>query len=263
MPHRYLPNTISSVIRTLTTARDAWGQYPAARLITEAQWAQIDPATGDSLLNRLLKEAGDVPLALAAQAPLTDVFNKGLARLTLNVSHFHQVYDLGVARGVFTAGGRAYYGRDVSSNSLPDLRAASDVLEAAAKIGPGEAKRQAAEGAKYVAMALPGAAEVAAIYAEVNTQYKASQQAQAFTDLQQNELAAIYPAAQKLAVSICNTVEFNLGERDDLDDAGRRNIAVLWGVVYIYDDGTPDTPAPVPTLPTAPATPTTPATPNP
>lgn len=255
MPHRRLPNTISSVIRTLTTARDAWAQYSADRLITAAQFAQLDPAVPACLFNQLLKEAGDVPIALAAQAPLTDTFAKGLARLTLHVSHFHQVYDLGVVRGVFTAGGRAYYDRDVSATTLPDLSSITAVLEAAGKIAPGEAKRATAEGAAFVPMALPSAAQVAAVYADVNAQYLASQQAQAFTDQQQNELAAIYPAAQKLAVSICNTVEFNLSERDTLDDAGRRVIATRWGVVYIYDDGTPATPAPVPTPTPTPPTP--------
>jgi hypothetical protein len=139
----------------------------------------------------------------------------------------------------------------VSATALPDLSTASAVLEAAAKVAPGEAERAAAEGARYVAMALPSAAEVAAIHAEVKAKYDASQSAQAFTDQQQNELAAIYPDAQKLAVSLCNTVEFNLGERDGLDDAGRRNIAVRWGVDYIYDDGTttPPTPAPAPAAP--------------
>jgi hypothetical protein len=221
MPSRRLPNTISAVIRTLTTARDAWAQYPAARLITAAHWAKLDPnAAPPSQLTVFLKEAGDIPAALAAQAPLTDVFQKGLARLTLYVSHFHQVYDLGVTRGDFTAGGRAYYDRDVSATTLPDLSTASAVLEAAAKIGPGEAKRAAAEGAGYKPMARPSADEVAALHATVKAEYDASQSAQAFTDQQQNELAALYPDAQKLAVSICNTVEYNLGEREDLDDAG-------------------------------------------
>ena len=257
MPHRRLPNTISSVIRTLQTAHDAWLQYPAARLIADTQWAQLDTAaTPASLLSQLLKEAGDIPLALAAQAPLTDVFNQGLARLTLYVSHFHQVYDLGVVRGTFTAGGRAYYERDVGATALPDLSTAAAVLEAAAKIGPGETKRAAAEGAHSIAMALPSAVEVAAIYATVNAQYIASQQAQAFTDQQQNELATLYPAAQRLAVTLCNTVEYHL-ENDPayatLDDAGRRAIATRWGVVYIFDDGTVvPTPTPTPTPPPAP-----------
>ena len=83
---------IAMILMTTSSSRT---QYPAARLI---------------------KEAGDVPLALAAQAPLTDTATRGLARLTLYVSHFHQVYDLGVARGSFTAGGRAYYGREIAAD---------------------------------------------------------------------------------------------------------------------------------------------------
>jgi hypothetical protein len=196
MPHRRLPNTLTSVLRTLTTACGAWTTYASDRLITAAQYAKLDPADENSLLTRLIKEAGDIPTALAAQAPLTDAFNKGLAKLTTYVSHFHQVYDLGVARGVFTAGGRAYYGRDVSLAKLPDLSSAAAVLLAAKNINEGEPKRATAEGAAHVPMALPSAAEVAAVYTQVDAQHKASDQAKAFTDQQQNELALIYPEAQ-------------------------------------------------------------------
>jgi hypothetical protein len=244
MPHRRLPNTNSSVIRTLTTASGAWTDYPAARLISDAQWAKLDQAQPTSLLSRLLKEAGDVPLALAAQAPLTDASTRGLARLTLFVSHFHQVYDFGVARNAFTAGGRAFYDRDVGAAVLPDLTTATAVLTAASKIAPGEAKRQTAEAAAFRAMALPSAAEVTAVYAEVEPLHRQSEVAQAFTAQQQNELSALYPAAQKLAVAICNTVEYHL-ENDDqythLDAPARRRLARIWGVVYIYEPNeTPD-----------------------
>ena len=93
-------------------------------------------------------------------------------------------------------------------------------------------------------MALPSASEVGNLYATVRSQYEASQIAQAHTDQQHNEVGALYPAAQRLAVQICNTVEYRL-ENDDayqtLDAPGRRNIARRWGVVYIYDSTeTPD-----------------------
>lgn len=87
-------------------------------------------------------------------------------------------------------------------------------------------------------MALPSAAEVTGLYQTVKAQRDASVTAQAFTDLQKNELAALYPEAQRLAVQLCNTVEFRL-ENDDayqhLAAAGRRAIARRWGVVYIYE----------------------------
>jgi hypothetical protein len=245
MPHRRLPNTLTAIIRQFTVVRDAWRLYPNARLIDQAQYDKLDDGPyHDGLLTRIIKETGDVPLALAAQAPLTEAANRGLAQLTLYVSHFYQVYDLGVARGVFTAGGRAYYGRDVSVEKLPDLRSALEVIELAGKIGPGELARRAAEGANSVAMALPSAAEVTAIYTAVKAQHDASLTAQAFTDLQQNELAFLYPDAQRLAVQLCNTVEYHL-ENDDayalLDASGRRAIARRWGLVYIYDSNeTPD-----------------------
>jgi len=224
--------------------------HTSDRLITAAHWAKLDDSKADSLLSKFLKEAGDVPAALAAQAPLTDALSQTLAKLTLHVSHFHQVYDLGVARGIFTAGGRAFYDRDVNATALPDLTTIGNVIDAAAKIAPGEAARQAAEGAKHIPMALPSAAEVAAVHADAVAKRAASEAAKLNTDTQQGELAALYPEAQKLAVSLINTVEFNLGEREDLDDAGRRRIARAWGVVYVNEDGTaagePPMPMPVP-----------------
>ncbi len=142
-----------------------------------------------------------MPNALAAQAPLTDALSQTIARLTLHVSHFHQVYDLGVARGIFTAGGRAYYDRDVTANSLPDLTTIGNVIDAAAKIATGEAARRAAEGSKHIPMALPSAAEVAAVHAEAVAKRAVSEAAKHNTDTQQGELAALYPEAQKLAVT--------------------------------------------------------------
>ena len=238
MPNRRLPNTLSSVIRTLTTARDALNQFPSARLVSADHAAKLDGSQPDSFLNVFLKEAGDVPNALAAQAPLTSALGQAIARLTLHTSHFHQVYDLGVARGVFTAGGRAFYGRDITATTLPDLRSIPAVLEAAAKIAPGEAARQTAEGAAFTPMTLPAAGEVAAVHADALEKRAAAETAKLHTDTEEGELAILYPAAQKLAVSLINTIEFHLAEREDLDAPGRRRIARAWGVVYVNDDGT-------------------------
>jgi len=132
----------------------------------------------------------------------------------------------------------------VSLDRLPDLASAEAVLEGAQKIGPGETARRAAERPASAAMALPSAAEVTAVYNTVLAQHNASLTAQAFTDLQQNEIGALYPEAQRLAVQLCNTVEYRL-ENDDayqtLDDAGRLAVARRWGLVYIYDPAeTPD-----------------------
>ena len=91
MPSRRLPNSMPAVIRTLKTARDAWKNtpIPADRAISADHWAKLDDAAPTSFLNTLLKEATDVDLAQAAQAPLSTQFAQVYARLTLFVSHFH------------------------------------------------------------------------------------------------------------------------------------------------------------------------------
>jgi hypothetical protein len=98
-------------------------------------------------------------------------------------------------------------------------------------------------------MGFPSAAEVASVFADAKLKRAAAETAKLATDTEQNELAALYPDAQRLAVSIINHIEFNLNERHDLDAPGRRRIARAWGVVYINDDGTlnedpQDTPPP-------------------
>jgi hypothetical protein len=75
-----------------------------------------------------------------------------------------------------------------------------------------------------------------------------SEQAQVNTDQQREELNALYPAAQALAVDICDTVEFFY--RKDPDDASRRVKCQRWGVVYIYDQPAAPAPTPTPTPPT-------------
>jgi hypothetical protein len=266
-----------AVIRTLRTARDTYKNTPtpADRAITADQWAKLDDTVPNALFNRLLKDANDVDLAMAAQAPMTNSLAVTAARLTMFVSHFHQVLDLGIARGTFSVGARSYYGRDINATAIPDLSTYDAVLEAADAIVSGEAARAAAEaggvptygagiqygsGVRYssgnepptpfVPMALPSAAEVAAVRDQFRTVRAQAQQAEAATNREQEELSAYYAEAQALAVDICDTVEFFY--RKDPDASSRRAKCAAWGVVYIYDDGEqpPAPPAPAPAPPT-------------
>lgn len=241
-----------AVIRTLKTARDTWKNTPnpADRAITAENWARLDDAAPASFLNTLLKEASDVDLAQAAQAPLSNQFAQLYARLTLFVSHFHQVLDMGITRGTFAAGARGYYGRDVGASTIPDLSNIDLVMEAAEKVVTGEAARATAEGAAHVPMALPSAAEVGAIRTQFLAVFNQRDQAEVTTDREREELMALYTEAQALAVDICDTVEYFF--RKDPDPASRRVKCQRWGVVYIYEPGeTPETP-PAPTPPPAP-----------
>ncbi len=243
MPSRRLPNTMPAVLRTLKAARDTYKATNAAeRAISAAQFASLDDTVPTSLLNRILKEASDVDNAQATQTPLTSQVSQTAARLTMYVSHFHQVLDLGIERGYFAAGARAYYGRDVHATSIPDLSSYAAVEEAAAKVMSGETARAQAEGANHRPMALPNVSEIAMLAGQFNTLYTQSRNAQSNTDKQREEAQALYPEAQALAVDICDTVEFFY--RKDPDASSRRQKCARWGVVYFYEAGETPDPAP-------------------
>lgn len=248
MPTRRLPNSIVTVIRTLKTARDEWKNTPtpANRAISAEHWAQLDDAAPASLLNRLLSEASDVDLALAAQAPVTDNLSRTADRLAMFVSHFHQVLDLGITRGTFKSGARSYYGRDIAATTIPDLSSYDAIAEAAEAVVTGEARRMEVESDvnEYLAMQLPSADEVNAVRQEFLTLRSQSDQALVNTDREREELQAVYAEAQALAVDICDTVEFFY--RKDPDASSRRAKCERWGVVYVADAEPAPAPAPAP-----------------
>lgn len=249
MPSRRLPNSIPAVIRTCIKARDTYKNtpVPADRAISAALFALLDDADPLSLLNRQIKEASDVDLAEAAQAPLSTNLKVSAASLTTHCSHFHQVLDMGITRGAFAAGARAYYGRDVGADSIPPLTTYDEVATAAGNIVTGEAARATAEGAGYVPMALPSAAEVGTVRAQFTTLRNQQQQAFVNTDTQREEAMALYPESQALAVDICDTVEFFY--RKDPDASSRRQKCERWGVVYIFEPGEPGAPPANPPAP--------------
>lgn len=243
MPYRRLPNSNPAVLRTLKVARAEYKNTPdaAERAISAEQWELLrDTGSPESFLARFERECGDVDRALAAQAPLTSELSLKAARATMLVSHFHQVFDLGVDRGQFQAGARRYYGRDITATKVPALSTYEEVQEAAEAITQGEADRAAAEGASYVAMTNPTPADVTAGLAAFATARTAAQGAVKKTDREREEAGALYPEAQALAVDICDSVEFFY--RKDPSASSRRAKCRRWGVVYVFEEGeTPDT----------------------
>ncbi len=235
MPNRRLPNSTPAVLRTFQTAYDTYLLTPVAseRAITPEQIAHLNLTVPGSLFSRFKKEASEVDLALAAQAPLSSDLAVKVARLTLFVSHFHQVLDLGIARGTFAVGARTFYGRDITATMLPDLTTYVAVAEAAQKIVDGEVARQAAEGASFRAMALPSAMEVGSVLTAYKAAASASQTAVRKTDKEREDVGLLYPEAQALAVDLCDTVEFFY--RKDPSDSSRRTKCQRWGVVYLFD----------------------------
>ena len=207
MPSRRLPNSVPTTVHGLKTARDFYllTLLPAARAIDAATFAKLDPAAPASFLNRWLKELGDIGTARAAGTPITERLQPRKDRVALLVSHFHQVLDLGITRGTFAAGARSYYARDARDTRIPDLSTYEDIATAAADIKKGEADRQTAEGANFIPMTLPSAAEVETARVQFKTELDLSKQAAVTLDREEEEAGALYPEAQALAADIAKT----------------------------------------------------------
>lgn len=232
MPARRLPRTHAAIIRSLTAARAAWKQHPTDRLIPTEHWAQLDDADPGSLLNLLLARHSLISQALAAQGTATTAHRESITTLRTVTSHFHQVLDLAIERGVFTPSDRAYYHRPVETAGLPPLTTDAEILLAASRILPGEQKRLAKNPGTALALAFPSAAEVAAAHTAAVAAHRLAEEKKHATGTARSRTAELIPAARALAVSIIRHIDFRLSERPGLDAPSRRRIAKAWGVRY-------------------------------
>lgn len=253
MPHRKLPQTTPEVSYTLRTARTMWNNTsdPALRAIPADLWARLSDTDANSIASRFLKEAGELDAATAGQGNATVDLDTVRSDLSMHISHFHQVFDMGVARKLFKAPSRAYYGRDINDTAIPPLGTDEEIQIAAEKAIKGEADRKAAEGGAYVEMNMPNISRIVTLLNSFKTARSAALQSRVKMNKEQEDASTLLPEARNLAIDICDTVEFYY--RKDPDPASRRQKCALWGVVYVYDEGeTPPAPAPSPT-PTPPA----------
>jgi hypothetical protein len=133
--------------------RNSAGKFPysaPAKIVVPRQPA---PVAGDSPAtivplgqNKAFNSGIAIPpgkTGYVNQAPLTSAEGKLATKLTQAVSHFHQVLDLGVARGTFSASTRSHYGRDIPAISIPDFSTYQAVTDAAENVVNGEAARRA------------------------------------------------------------------------------------------------------------------------
>jgi hypothetical protein len=247
MPFRQLPNTdatrisaLDALLKKAATVPEAQRPYPAA---DHAQLVDFAP--------KFQREAQQAGTALSAQSTATTQATLDFLALQMVVSHYLQVFNLGVARGTFPRAARAHYQLDISSAALPDLVTQADVTLWAGRIVEGEAARLAATpGAP--AMAMPSAAEVqTAAAAYTASSLLQSEKKDAYDD-EQDDVAALRPAADELITNIWDHIEFTY--RKEPGPSKRRRCRE-WGLVYVTRPGEePDPEEPAPENPQPPTT---------
>lgn len=233
MPFRRLPDSDATRIAAFEALLRQAALVPAAeRPYPVALHAQLE-----TFAPQFRTEAQEAGTALSEQSAATSQATLDFLALQTVVSHYFQVLNLAIARGVIPRDARAHYQLDVSSAALPDLITQADVTLWAGRIATGETARLAADPAA-VPMALPSAAEVAAAATAYATSAGEQSTAKGTYDLEQEQVAALRPDADKLIRDLWDHIEF--AYREDPGPSKRRK-ARLWGITYVTRPGeTPD-----------------------
>jgi hypothetical protein len=146
----------------------------------------------------------------------------------MHVSHFLQVLNLGIARGVYPASARTFFGLDANQEQLPPLNKENDVVQWALQIKSGDAARVTAGGA---AMVNPTAAQVDAVYNTYKTKHDLQSETKDDYDDSQQAVAAMFEPGKTMVTDLWDQVEFFY--RNQPDEPSKRRKCREWGVVYV------------------------------
>ncbi len=236
MPFRKLPNSDNQRTAALNSSVT---KYEAS---SEAD--RLYPPTLHDPLSALrtdwARKVGERDVAAALQG--TETAQAEVARLRLEqfVSHYFQVFQLGVARGDFERADRTFYGLDFSQTDIPTFNNHEELVLWARHIVDGDAARTAAK-PKEPAMALPSAAEVATALATYQIEHVDQSTTGTAKAGGHDEVALMRPKVDALIREVWDTIEFNLRHESGPD---RRRQARAWGIIYVPRPGETPDPAP-------------------
>ncbi len=165
--------------------------------------------------------------ALEAQSSATESKTEAQTKAKMYISHFIQVFNLGVEREIYPKSARAYYKLDVSSNSVPPLLKESDIVYWGEQLINGEAERVTNGGEP---MTNPSIVEVEAVYNDFVAQNNAQSTLKDAYDKAQEDVSNMRPDVDLLILKIWDEVETFYNQEPA--PSKRRN-AREWGVVYV------------------------------
>ncbi len=234
MPFRQLPATDATRSQALASGlKKSSAVTGTARLISADTAARLV-----SFAPTWEKEVTERADALGRQTSVTTTLNLAGDKLRTTVSHFIQVYQFGVARGIFSPSGRAVYDLSVNEETVPPLASEGDLLLWADRVIKGDARRVA--NFSEPAMAMPSAAEVTTALAAYNTELTLQTAAKDSLESEQSDVNQLRPEADQLIRDVWDEVEFALRQ---MEPSTLRRRAREWGVFYALRPGEPEEPA--------------------
>lgn len=219
---RRLPSTNIGRFSALDAAKRKLDSTDAADIVLSA-----NTISRLNILYPLYKEAYETRTAvLGIQTSATEAANQDRSNSRTYISHFVQVFNLGVERKKYPAEHRSFYGLGINNGSVPTLTAEADILLWGNNLIKGDAKRLAAGGEP---MSNPSIAELETVYNKMLQSIDAQSSKKDTYDKAQEALETLNPEADKLILRIWNEIDTAY---DEHEAASRRRKAREWGVVY-------------------------------
>ena len=219
---RQLPRTATSRLSALNTALAKNNALGASSFLTTTTKGRLTAiaATYQARYDLIAVKKHDLAVLTSQK------YNYALVSRQLN-SHFIQVFNLGVERGVFAKEDRAYYQLDINSSSLPDMSSEALLKQVGNNLITGDAARIAGGGSP---MAMPDIAEVTTAYTNFDGLLMPHSAAADAYDTAQENLAASNTEADAVIKKVWDEVETYYNEEEP---ASQRENAREWGVVYV------------------------------
>jgi hypothetical protein len=222
MPYRRIPNSDSNLGNALRVVLNKANSTHSGELaISLESYASLQ-----SFYPGFQKAIDERAVALSGQTTATRERTVSENYCRLIISHFIQVFNLGVARKKYRAADRGYLGLDIKKNSLPNLIGEANLRNYAEFIINGDVKRVNNGGAE---MSNPARQEVEDAYRDFVLKLNEQSNKKDIFQKKQKDVDVMRSDAKELVRELWNEIEFYF--RKDETSSLRRK-AREYGVVY-------------------------------
>ncbi len=219
---RSLPNSNSGRMRTLDAAGAKNTAMGVGTILTNPTKARLVS------INVTYRSKFDLIGASKHDMALLTSQKSGFAAACKKVcSHFIQVFNLAIDRGIFVPADRAFYKLDITTGNVPDMNTDEDIIEVAKDLIKGESDRTNAGGIK---MTMPDIQEVQVAFDNLNNIVMPHSTAVDAYDQAQENLNALNTEADAVIKKVWDEVETFYNEESP---ASQRQNARQWGVIYV------------------------------
>lgn len=224
MPYRRLPNTDSSRLKALKTAKAKGKELiPIDLAFKQGTFQRLR-----SFLPKWEKSITEHKITYDIQIKNNKEYQKKLKKARLYISHFIQVINMAIIRGELKSSIRTVFGIEEDNSKLPSLSTEQEVIDLGKNLIEGAMKRKMNGNAPITN---PTIAVVKVHYDDFLEAYKFQKMLQKNHSRALNNLAELRAEADNIILNVWNEVEYTYRE---LPEDLKREKAQEYGLAYVY-----------------------------